>query len=62
MPPFLLWAVGALAGAAAVKFAVREARRINEELDSVRPQPGEPSPAPIRRLKRDPRTGTYRPE
>lgn len=65
MPPILIWAVGALAGAAAVRLAVRQARRVNAELDALRrsgtANVEEAAPA-MPRLRRDPRTGTYRPE
>jgi hypothetical protein len=66
MPPFLLsplvkWSFLALGGGMAVHWLVKEARRINEELDAARRvrvpiTDGEMRPT----LRRDPRTGEYR--
>jgi hypothetical protein len=67
MPPLLLspllkWSLAALGGAMVVHWVVKEARRINEELDNARrvrvpiaDQENRPT------LRRDPRTGEYRP-
>ncbi|MBI2713961.1 MAG: hypothetical protein HYX37_05830 [Rhizobiales bacterium] len=67
MPPILLsplvkWSFIALGGAMVVHWVVKEARRINEELDNARrvrvpiaDQENRPT------LRRDPRTGEYRP-
>ena len=67
MPPILLsplvkWALAAAGGAMVVHWVVKEARRINEELDNARrvrvpiaDQENRPT------LRRDPRTGEYRP-
>ena len=67
MPAFLLsplvkWSLAALGGAMVVQWVVKEARRINDELDSrrqvrVRVTDRENRPT----LRRDPRTGEYRP-
>ena len=67
MPPILLsplvkWSLAALGGAMVVHWVVKEARRINEELDSarrvkVRVTDQERRPT----LRRDARTGEYRP-
>lgn len=65
MPAFLLspvlkWTLAAAGGAMLVHWVVREARRINEELDSarrVRVTDREARPT----LRRDPVTGEYRP-
>ena len=66
MPPILLsplvkWSFVALGGAMVVHWVVKEARRINEELDNARrvrvpiaDQENRPT------LRRDPRTGEYR--
>ena len=60
-PPLVLWALGALGAAALFKFATRERRRINEELEKVRAKPvPESERANYRTLRRDPRTGVYR--
>ena len=67
MPAFLLsplvkWSLAALGGAMVVHWVVKEARRINDERDSrrqvrVRVTDRENRPT----LRRDPRTGEYRP-
>ncbi len=67
MPPFLLspllkWSLAALGGAMVVHWVVKEARRINEELErakraTVRISDTENRPT----LRRDPTTGEYRP-
>lgn len=60
MPPLILIAAGILGGAALVRLAVREGRRINRELDDARKsKPAEQERMP--KLRRDPDTGTYRP-
>ncbi len=66
MPPILLspllkWSFAALGGAMVVHWAMKEARRINEELDQakrakVRISDQENRPT----LRRDPTTGEYR--
>ena len=62
MPPFVAFA-GVLGGLAAVRWAYRTARRINEELEEARrvrmAQTVHMQEVPT--LRRDPRTGTYRP-
>lgn len=67
MPPILLsplvkWSFAALGGAMVVHWVVKEARRINEELEQarrvkvrIRDQENRPT------LRRDPMTGEYRP-
>ncbi|HEX7790965.1 MAG TPA: hypothetical protein VF467_10630 [Afipia sp.] len=60
MPPLILVAAGILGGAALLRLAVRESKRINRELEEARkakPQEQESIP----KLRRDPDTGTYRP-
>lgn len=60
MPPLILIAAGILGGAALVRLAVREVRRVNRELDDVRKAaPDEQDRMP--KLRRDPDSGTYRP-
>ena len=65
MPPILLsplvkWTLAALGGAMVVHWVVKEARRINEELDrakrAVRISDRENMPT----LRRDPASGEYR--
>jgi hypothetical protein len=62
LSPLVKWTLGAVGAATFVHWVVREVRRINAELDEARPVPAEV----IRRkelptLRRDPRTGEYRP-
>jgi hypothetical protein len=67
MPPILLsplvkWSFIALGGAMVVHWVIKEARRINEELDNakrVRVPIADQENRPT--LRRDPRTGEYRP-
>jgi hypothetical protein len=66
MPPFLLsplvkWSLAAMGGAMIVHWAVKEARRINEELDQARRVKARITDAENRpTLRLDPRTGEYR--
>ena len=60
MPPLIAWGVGLVGAAALVRWAVREVQRINRELEEAR---GDAMQAePVRKLRRDPVTGVYRPE
>lgn len=60
MPPLILIAAGILGGAALLRLAVREGKRINRELDDTRKaKPAEQERMP--KLRRDPDSGTYRP-
>jgi len=59
MPPVIIAALGAFGAAALVKLLARESRRVNEELDTVRGEAAADAPRPT--LRRDPRTGEYRP-
>ena len=36
MPPFMLWLAGAAGAAVVARFLIKEARRINHELDAAR--------------------------
>lgn len=63
MPPVVALALGVMGAAALVRWCVKETRRVNDELDSVR---GVPPAEPVDRgalptLRRDPETGEYRP-
>ena len=66
MPPIFLtplvkWSLAAMGGAMIVHWAVKEARRINEELDQVRRVKAKITDAENRpTLRRDPATGEYR--
>ncbi|HMJ45251.1 MAG TPA: hypothetical protein VK522_23545 [Pseudolabrys sp.] len=62
LSPLVKWSLAALGGAMVVHWVVKEARRINEELDNarrvkVRVTDQERRPT----LRLDPRTGEYRP-
>ncbi|MCF2525560.1 hypothetical protein [Bradyrhizobium sp. G127] len=58
--PLVLIAAGILGGAALVRFAIREGKRINRELDDAR-KAGPVEQDSLPKLRRDPATGTYRP-
>jgi regulator of protease activity HflC (stomatin/prohibitin superfamily) len=62
LSPLVKWTLASLGGAMVVHWVVKEARRINEELEQrsrvrVRVTDRESRPT----LRRDPRTGEYRP-
>ena len=59
--PLLKWSLAALGGAMVVHWAVKEARRINEEPDQARRVKVKITDAENRpTLRRDPMTGEYR--
>lgn len=64
IPPLVIWALGALGVTALARVLVREHRRVNEELEAARnsvlTEKTERARAPT--LRRDPRTGVYRPD
>jgi hypothetical protein len=64
MPPLIAWGVGVLGGAALLRWAVKEAQRINSELEEARlARMAETMQTErIPKLRRDPVTGAYRPE
>jgi hypothetical protein len=62
LSPLVKWSLAALGGAMVVHWVVKEARRINEELDNarrVKVRVTDQERRPM--LRRDPRTGEYRP-
>jgi hypothetical protein len=63
MPPVIALAIGMVGAAALVRWCAKEVRRVNAELDRVRAHatvdPVDRGTLP--KLKRDPRTGEYRP-
>jgi hypothetical protein len=62
LSPLVKWSLAAMGGAMIVHWAVKEARRINEELDQARRVKARITDAESRpTLRRDPRTGEYRP-
>jgi hypothetical protein len=66
MPPFLLsplvkWTLAALGGAMVVHWVVKEARRVNEELDRAKRATTRISEREnLPTLRRDPSSGEYR--
>ena len=63
MPPVVAMALGLMGAAALVRWCIKEVHRVNTELDDVRAtSSGEPVDRDmLPKLKRDPRTGEYRP-
>ena len=61
--PLVKWTLGAIGAGAAIVWVVKEVRRINAELDKVKPARVTDAVDPRRfpTLRRDPRTGEYRP-
>jgi hypothetical protein len=64
IPPLVKWALVSLGGAAVVRWAVKEIRRVNAELDRVKAAPAMDAAARRRlpTLRRDPGSGIYRPD
>ena len=62
MPPVVIWALGTLGTAVLIKFVVKEARRINAELDEAKAaqaaETADKEPYPT--LSHDPASGEYR--
>ena len=63
IPPLVKLVLGAVGAAAVVHWAVKEVRRINEELDAARRVrvTEKVRPGSILTLRRDPSTGEYHP-
>ena len=62
LPHLIAWTIGALGVAALVRLIAKEHRRVNDDLERVRDavtDENERARHPI--LKRDPRSGIYRP-
>lgn len=63
MPPLILTVATTVGAIALVCWGLREAQRINDELERLRSaRMAEARVRPVRRLRRDPVTGAYRPE
>lgn len=64
MPPLLVWTLATLGAAAVVRFAMKQSRRVNDDLDALRVAKAAVSVERenLPKLKRDPVTGQYRPE
>lgn len=63
MPPLVVFALGVMGAAVVVRWCVKEVRRVNAELDELRARAAvEPlDREALPKLKRDPKTGEYRP-
>jgi len=57
----ILWALGAVGVGIVAKWLLKEAHRVNDELDAVRARPSGDS-VNRQSLERDPQTGVYRPK
>ena len=65
MPPLVVVALGALGSTMLVRWALREAQRINHELEEARlamVRKGARGEQRMQTLRRDPVTGVYRPD
>jgi hypothetical protein len=62
MPPVIIWALGALGAAVAIKWFAREARRINAVLHPEDAATAEVRQPEVRNLVQDPVSGVYRPQ
>jgi hypothetical protein len=61
LPPAVTWLVGTIGAALLTAIAIREWRRVNDELDRVRTAGvGDAERAAMPTLRRDPATGEYR--
>ena len=60
--PLIGWVLGALGAAMVAKVVAKEWQRINEELHPGEPVADAPAHESIRVLRRDPKSGVYRPE
>jgi hypothetical protein len=60
VPPLIKFALGALGAAAIVHWAVREARRFNEELERAKAAKIGMRPEQLPKLRRDPASGVWR--
>jgi len=62
LPPIIAWTLGAIGAVVVMKLISREWQRVNAELDAARPvRVTDPERAGLAMLRRDPRTGEYRP-
>jgi len=64
MPAAIAFAVGLMGAAMVVRWYIKEAQRVNLDLDNVRARAGTTpvDPDALPKLKRDPDTGEYRPD
>jgi hypothetical protein len=61
-PPLIGWALGALGAAVVAKVLAKEWQRVNGELHPREPFAEAPARETIPALRRDPKSGVYRPE
>jgi hypothetical protein len=61
LSPLVKWTLAAVGGAMVVHWVVKEARRVNEELDRAKRAVRISDRANMPTLRRDPTTGEYRP-
>lgn len=57
MPPLVIWLIGAAGAVIGAKLWSMAEKKANEDLERVRETEG----SEVRKLERDPKTGTYRP-
>jgi hypothetical protein len=62
LPPVIVWTLAALGAAALAKVLGKEWQRVNAELDAHERAAEHAAREHIPTLRRDPRTGVYRPE
>ena len=62
LPPVFVWTLAAIGAAALAKVLTKEWQRVNAELDAHERSAGQAAREHIPTLRRDPRTGVYRPE
>lgn len=64
LPALLTWTLGTLGAVVLARFVAKEHRRVNGELDEMRGTPvmEKADRREYRTLRRDPRTGIYRPQ
>ena len=60
VPPLVKWTLCAIGAAVAVRWVVKEVRRINEELDQAKARVRVTDRKVYPTLRRDPHTGEYR--
>jgi hypothetical protein len=62
LSPLIGWALGALGAAVVAKVLAKEWRRVNDALHPRQPFAEAPAREKIPALRRDPKSGVYRPE
>jgi hypothetical protein len=62
MPPVFIWLAGAIGAAVVARFLMKEAHRVNSEIDAARAGATAEPTGERRNLRRDPDSGVYRPQ